>query len=112
MRPIQLSIFLNEVTAKGYLLVSYVEVDVEAVHHFDRQVAQQVGSHLNVSVPELAVFRCIKSLFADLNPGRVERHIFVLETAAKNDVFKPLEAGQLGEAEETGFLRFALVGHG
>ncbi len=89
-----------------------MEVDVEAVNHFYRQVAQQVGSHLNVSVPELAVFRCVKSLFANLNPGRIERHIFVLKTAAKNDVFKPLEAGQLGEAEETGFLRFALIGHG
>ncbi len=88
-----------------------MEVYVKAVHHFYRQVAQQVRSHLNVSVPKLTSVRCIKSLLADLNPGRIEWYIFVLETAAKNNVFKPLEPRKLSEAEETGFFRLALIGH-
>jgi hypothetical protein len=50
-------------------------------------------------------------LLADLNPGRIEWYIFVLETAAKNNVFKPLEPRKLSEAEETGFFRLALIGH-
>lgn len=66
-----------------------VEVDIETVKHLEGDITEERVDHANVAVAASDVFG---SLFADLDPSRVERSVLVLVRADQDHVLEPPEA--------------------
>jgi hypothetical protein len=81
---------VNLAKRERYLLIIDLEVDVQSVEHPGvLEVADDVLDHLGVII---ALFGAIVSGFpAHLDPGRIKRHVLILERGYQDDVLEVLE---------------------
>ena len=83
------------------LLVLDMEVDIESVEQLCVEIAQQVLRHSNVLVAAVVrvsggCLRCLirsvvflQCCLANLDPGRVERRVLILDGADEHDILEP-----------------------